>query len=279
MIRVLTKAIALLAIPSLLFAGNLSRDEQLSNLTTNQRLYLDTTRYIAGDSTNSEIDLVGNVNITGNLEFSGLLAQGTQSETVVEASSDTTITPTSAFIDIDANVEAITFTATPLLTAASLEDYQSYIIYCSSNDITLQDADTLSGSGIELTEGTSLTLSAGEWCKFKSIGDVLYQDGFARTLDGNFSTIGTLSAEQLTSTDDLTVTDDASVGGDLSVTGTTEMSTGTVSGMYGLKFLTDGDPTSTPSAVGILMIDTANDCELYISTSTEASGWEKVGAQ
>lgn len=57
------------------------------------------------------------------------------------------------------------------------------------------------------------------------------------------------------------------------------VSTLTAAGMYPIRFLLDGDPTSTPSAIGILMIDTANDCELYISTGTGAGEWEKVGSQ
>jgi len=163
------------------------------------------TNFPNGIDAGSSLEVDGDTNLDGALDvdgatnlddvtIDGILTNGTQSATVVTASSDTTITPTNKFIAINANVNAITFSATPLLATATLENYQEYIIYCSSNDITLQDADTLTGSGIELVEGNTLTLSKYEWCRFISIGDALYQDGFARTLDGVKTTIGTLTA-------------------------------------------------------------------------------------
>lgn len=48
---------------------------------------------------------------------------------------------------------------------------------------------------------------------------------------------------------------------------------------YAIKFSskTAAVPTGTPSATGILAVDNSN--LLYISTSTNAGGWQKVGAQ
>jgi len=55
---------------------------------------------------------------------------------------------------------------------------------------------------------------------------------------------------------------------------TISVATMTVSGIYGLKITAGGVETSTPTALGILILNSKYD--LYVSTELTVNGWKKL---
>jgi hypothetical protein len=97
------------------------------------------------------------------------------------------------------------------------------------------------------------------------------QDSRTKTVFSNVVVTGTLEV-------DGTTTHDGAVTNNGAVTTTGVFNT-SASTPYAIKFSskTAAIPSGTPSATGILAVDNSN--LLYISTSTNPGGWQKVGAQ
>ena len=89
--RLLSLIVLVALTSSIALAGRNSKELQLQHLTTNHRWYLDNTHYISGDD-----DTGTGINVYG------FITPAAQTEVVVTASSDTTITPAAGLIVIDA---------------------------------------------------------------------------------------------------------------------------------------------------------------------------------
>ena len=115
-----------------LFAGSKTREQWLYGLPVDNKLYLGIDNYIADDTTNHEIDVSTNVNITGKIDVSGVITGNGSGITGVTGATDNTcristgtlrneiITSTAALVTATALVQTNLNTETTNRTSADL---------------------------------------------------------------------------------------------------------------------------------------------------------------
>lgn len=152
---------------------------------------------VADDST-----FIGDVTISGQLTQSGFSRSTEYKWFGVTASSDTTITSTGAVVNIYNKLNDITMLTTPTqlpvistspVANSGISDYTRILVFCSSNSWTVYDNDTKSGSLLELTEGTSLTLAMNDSVYLKMVNGKWYQDSIVQHVTGAINTIGNVA--------------------------------------------------------------------------------------
>ncbi|MFA6315703.1 MAG: hypothetical protein WC648_05050 [Candidatus Paceibacterota bacterium] len=131
----------------------------------------------------------------------------------VLASSNTTISSSYGLLVITSAIDSITIGATPSFSTSTATNYQRLRVFVASNTITIQDNDTLSGSQVELSSGTSISLTKGQWADFYFYGSSWYQDGYLGISGDNLILTGQLTTATLAVTGASTLTGAATLTG------------------------------------------------------------------
>jgi len=146
-------AVLILLLPVVSFAGSQSKMWWLYNLPADEKVYLDNDRYIAGDSTNYEIDVSTGLNITGTLKLnagiSGNYTVKTQTTTITLTTAD------AGLIYLSTTTACAVAVVLPSTTTACDTTNEQGVIFEFFNYSIVGTTYTLTGAGAELINGSN----------------------------------------------------------------------------------------------------------------------------